>query len=156
MRRLPSKLLAAGVMVTVSTLGPPVAFAAEVTLSHAALERVVWQVMLTEGGRAYFEGGLDDIGPRSGVFEAFAHGYPVGAVPEGDIVDGLAPSGLEISTNHQVSPVDLHRRDLHPFALETATQRVPRSAVPAGQVVHGLVAGHGEFPSHYQVALVLT
>ena len=60
MRRLPGKLLAAGVMVTVSTLGPPVADAAEVTLSHAALERVVWQVMLTEGGRAYFEGGLDD------------------------------------------------------------------------------------------------
>jgi len=60
MRPLPSKLLAAGVMVTVSTLGPPVADAAEVTLSHAALERVVWQVMLTEGGRAYFEGGLDD------------------------------------------------------------------------------------------------
>jgi hypothetical protein len=60
MRRLPRKLLAAGVMVTVSTLGSPLADAAEVTLSHAALERVVWQVMLTEGGRAYFEGGLDD------------------------------------------------------------------------------------------------
>lgn len=34
--------------------------AADVTLSHAALERVVWQVLLTEGGRGYFEGGPDD------------------------------------------------------------------------------------------------
>jgi hypothetical protein len=30
---------------------------ADITLSHAALERVVWQVLLTQGGRGYFEGG---------------------------------------------------------------------------------------------------
>ena len=38
----------------------PAAEAAEVTLSHAALERVIWQVLLTEGGRGYFEGGPED------------------------------------------------------------------------------------------------
>jgi hypothetical protein len=60
MWRLARKLLTAGVMITVSTLVPPVAAAAEVTLSHAALERLVWKVLLTEGGRGYLEGGPDD------------------------------------------------------------------------------------------------
>jgi hypothetical protein len=47
-------------MITVSALGPPVADAAEITMSHAALERLVWKVLLTEGGRGYLEGGPDD------------------------------------------------------------------------------------------------
>jgi hypothetical protein len=38
----------------------PTARAADLTLSHRALERLVWQVLLTEGGRGYFEGGPDD------------------------------------------------------------------------------------------------
>ena len=34
--------------------------ALEMSLSHSALERLVWQVLLTEGGRGYFEGGPED------------------------------------------------------------------------------------------------
>jgi hypothetical protein len=60
MWRLPRKLFAAGLMIAVSTLAPPVAAAADVTLSHAALERLVWNVLLTEGGRGYLEGRPDD------------------------------------------------------------------------------------------------
>lgn len=44
-------------LVAVSSLAPPPAGAADVTLSHAAIERLVWRVLLTDGGRAYFEGG---------------------------------------------------------------------------------------------------
>jgi hypothetical protein len=36
------------------------AAASDFTLSHAAVERIVWQVLLTEGGRGYFEGGPED------------------------------------------------------------------------------------------------
>jgi hypothetical protein len=32
----------------------------EITLSHVALERVVWQVLLTDGGRGYLVGGPGD------------------------------------------------------------------------------------------------
>jgi hypothetical protein len=52
-------LLAAGLLLAAIATAPP-ALAAEITLSHAALERVVWQVLLTEGGRGYFEGGPND------------------------------------------------------------------------------------------------
>jgi len=53
-------MLALSVLFVTGTLFVPVVRAADVTLSHAALERVVWQVLLTEGGRGYFEGGPDD------------------------------------------------------------------------------------------------
>jgi len=36
---------------------PAPARAADVTLSHAAIERLVWRELLTDAGRAYFEGG---------------------------------------------------------------------------------------------------
>ncbi len=52
-------LTAAGLLLAVLATAPP-APAAEITLSHAALERVVWQVLLTEGGRGYLEGGPND------------------------------------------------------------------------------------------------
>ena len=51
--------MAAGLILAVLATAPP-ASAAEITLSHAALERVVWQVLLTEGGRGYFEGGPEE------------------------------------------------------------------------------------------------
>jgi hypothetical protein len=47
-------------LITVAAFGAPVTDAADVTLSHAALERLVWKVMLTEGGRGYLEGGPDE------------------------------------------------------------------------------------------------
>jgi len=53
-------MAAAGMLFVTGTLTPFTARAADTTISHAALERLVWQVMLTEGGRAYFEGGPDD------------------------------------------------------------------------------------------------
>jgi hypothetical protein len=53
-------MVALSTLLATATLFASTARAADVTISHAALERVVWQVMLTEGGRAYFEGGLDD------------------------------------------------------------------------------------------------
>jgi len=47
---------ASWLLVAVAAVPAP-AGAADVTLSHAAIERLVWRVLLTEEGRAYFEGG---------------------------------------------------------------------------------------------------
>lgn len=55
MLRTRRKLVVAGVLLAALATAPP-ATAAEITLSHVALERVVWQVLLTDGGRGYFEG----------------------------------------------------------------------------------------------------
>ena len=60
MLRLRRTSTAAGALLIAVMTAPPAARAAETTLSYAALERVVWQVMLTEGGRGYFEGGPAD------------------------------------------------------------------------------------------------
>jgi hypothetical protein len=46
-------------LAMVCVAGAP-AEATEVTLSHSAIERLVWRVLLTEGGRAYLEGGPDE------------------------------------------------------------------------------------------------
>ncbi len=50
----------ASVLFVTGTPFSSTARAADVTVSCAALERLVWQVLLTEGGRGYFEGGPDD------------------------------------------------------------------------------------------------
>jgi hypothetical protein len=50
----------ASVLLVTGTPFSSTARAADVTISYAALERVVWQVLLTEGGRGYFDGGPDD------------------------------------------------------------------------------------------------
>jgi len=47
-------------LVAAASIAPPPAGAADVTLSHAAIERLVWRVLLTDGGRAYFEGGPEE------------------------------------------------------------------------------------------------
>jgi len=47
-------------LVAAVSIAPPPAGAADVTLSHAAIERLVWRVLLTDGGRAYFEGGPEE------------------------------------------------------------------------------------------------
>ena len=60
MPKLCRSSMAAGVLLVTGTLLSSAATAAEITLSHAALERVVWQVLLTEGGRGYLEGGPSD------------------------------------------------------------------------------------------------
>ena len=60
MPRLARAPIAAALLVVAATSGPAVARGAEITVFHAALERVVWQVLLTEGGRGYLEGGPDD------------------------------------------------------------------------------------------------
>jgi hypothetical protein len=59
MLRLRRTSTVAGALLAAVTAAPA-AQAAEITLTHSALERVVWQVLLTEGGRGYFEGGPDD------------------------------------------------------------------------------------------------
>lgn len=59
MLRTRRTVVAASVLLAAITTAPPTA-AADITLTHAALERVVWQVLLTEGGRGYFEGGPND------------------------------------------------------------------------------------------------
>ena len=60
MPRLLRTPLAASLLVVATLHAPAVSRAAEITLSHTALERVVWQVLLTEGGRGYFQGGPED------------------------------------------------------------------------------------------------
>ncbi len=60
MLRLRRTSTVAGALLAAVTAAAPAAQAAEITLTHSALERVVWQVLLTEGGRGYFEGGPDD------------------------------------------------------------------------------------------------
>jgi hypothetical protein len=53
-------MVASSLLLVTGPFFAPAARAADLTLSHAALERVVWQVLLTEGGRGYLEGGPDD------------------------------------------------------------------------------------------------
>ena len=54
------RISTAAALLLVATCAPRPGRAADITLSHAALERIVWQVLLTEGGRGYFEGGPQD------------------------------------------------------------------------------------------------
>jgi len=56
MRRLgaSSLALAVGLLAAASVTG-----ATEVTVAFPAVERLLWRLVLTEGGRAYLEGGPD-------------------------------------------------------------------------------------------------
>ncbi len=49
----------------VAMLAPLSAQPAEVTMTHTALERLVWNVLLTGGGQAYLEGSSADTCPSN-------------------------------------------------------------------------------------------
>jgi hypothetical protein len=54
------RLWCAAVLFVGAAWAPPQAPAADVTLAHTAVERLIWRVLLTEGGRGYLEGGPGD------------------------------------------------------------------------------------------------
>jgi len=54
------RLLCAAALFVGAAWAPPLAPAADVTLAHSAVERLIWRVLLTEDGRGYLEGAPGD------------------------------------------------------------------------------------------------
>lgn len=173
MLRTRRTLVAAGLLLAAIATPPP-APAAEITLSHAALERVVWQVLLTEGGRGYFEGGPNDtcryafvqepkvtgVGGRLRIRFLFSGraGAQVGGrcVGPGDTFD-LIVSGVPA-----LARGELYLDDLRVEAPDTAYSRLVRSLVesqlgqrlryPLKQDLDALAAARGA-PAGFTVSL---
>lgn len=173
MLRTRRTLVAAGLLLAAIATPPP-APAAEITLSHAALERVVWQVLLTEGGRGYFEGGPNDtcryafvqepkvtgVGGRLRIRFLFSGraGAQVGGrcVGPGDTFD-LIVSGVPA-----LARGELYLDDLRVEAPDTAYFRLVRSLVesqlgqrlryPLKQDLDALAAARGA-PAGFTVSL---
>jgi len=173
MLRTRRKLMVAGVLLAAFATAPP-ATAAEITLSHAALERVVWQVLLTEGGRGYLEGGPNDscryafvqepkvtgVGGRLRIRFLFSGraGAQVGGrcVGPGDTFD-LVVSGVPA-----LARGELYLEDLRVEAPDTAYFRLVRSLVesqlgqrlryPLKQDLDALAAARGA-PAGFAISL---
>jgi len=135
------RIAATALVLAVAMLAPLPTRAADITMAHSAIERLIWNVLLTDGGRAYLEGTSTEECRYAFIQEPRVSGLD-GRLNVRFLFSGLAAAGV---AGRCVGPGDtfdivvsgvpalaagvLYFRDLRVEAPDTAYFRLVRSLV---------------------------